>query len=120
MNKTYDLHGAESLIPLLRVIQREIGERKSAIRNLSKRIQGIDFDFARPESLRRAEVTNLQAEAATHRKEIRLAAAELERLGCAFDTSDPRTVHIPGANGTHEHGYTWRVGQAQISELATE
>lgn len=120
MNKSYDLHGAESLIPLLRVIQREIGERKRAIRRLSLESQAVNRDITRPEAERKAEIGRLQATAATHRKEIRLAAAELEDLGCAFDTLDPQTVHIPGANGTHEAGYTWRVGQAQISELAAD
>lgn len=120
MNKSYDLHGAESLIPLLRVIQNEIGERQYAIRSLARRVQETSETKGPSQQAARTKKASLNAEISAHRLEIRLAQKELKTLGCECDSIDPRTVHIPGENGTHESGFTWRVGQADIHTLQTE
>jgi hypothetical protein len=120
MNKSYDLEGAECLIPLLRVIQAEIGERHFAVRSLNRRIREVSNDKHLPQLTRQAIIAPLTAASSTHRLELRRAKKELEKLGCECNAIDPRTVHIPGLNGTHESGFTWRVGQADIHTLQTE
>ena len=68
------------------------------------------------------ELTDLRAMLATHRREIRLALGELDRLGCAVDEERPSRVLIPGLDGTLEGGYAWdrdendRLGELQLSD----
>jgi len=117
MTKSYDYTGAESLIPLLRVMNREISERSEAIRNASIRIKQLRSDTSLTIRERRTQEGFLHAEIANDKREIRLANKELSKLGCLVDESDPSTVHIPGQDGALDNGYIWRVGEAQVHEI---
>lgn len=116
MTKSYDYDGAERLIPLLRVMNREISERRDAIRSASIRIKQLRSDTSLSVRERRTQEGFLHAEIANHKRELRLANKELSRLGCLVDELDPSTVHIPGQDGAIDSGYIWRVGEAQVHE----
>jgi hypothetical protein len=42
------------------------------------------------------------------RRELRLARAELERLGCRVVGTDPVTIRIPGRIGSINKSFVWR------------
>lgn len=117
MTKSYDSTGAERLIPLLRVMNREISERSDAIRNASLRIKQLRADTSLSPRERRTQQGFLHAEVANHKREIRLVNKELSKLGCLVDELDPSTVLIPGLDGALDKGYIWRVGEAQVHEV---
>jgi hypothetical protein len=115
MNRSYDYTSAESLIPLLRVLNQEISERQEALRKATTRVCGLRRDHSRISSrTRRDEEALLQAEIANHKREIRQTELELARLGCLVDAEDPSTFHIPGTSGDLEDGYVWHVGDTCI------
>lgn len=102
MMRSYDRNAARDLVPLLESITRELNERRheaglteTAIRRVRRRGGTAQ------------ELTDLRAILATHKREIRLALAELERLGCSVDTDRPSRVLIPGVDGRLEGGYAW-------------
>ena len=117
MTKSYDNHGAERLIPLLRVMNREISERSDAIRSAYRRINQVRRNRELPARERRIQEGFLQAEIATHKREVRLANKELARLGCLVDELDPSTVLIPGRDGDLGRGFIWRAGEARVEEV---
>lgn len=117
MTKSYDYDGAERLIPLLRVMNREISERSAAIRDASIRIKQLRNDTALSVRERRTQEGFLHAEVSNHKREMRLINKELSKLGCLVDELDPTTVHIPGRDGALDNGYIWRVGEAQVHEI---
>ena len=104
MKKAYDRHGASQLVPLLESITREIAERLEALQGLEARVETLS------KRVHADEICNLQAEIATHRLGIRLAAKEFEALGCVFDESAPARILIPGADGKLERGFHWDLG----------
>jgi len=123
MKRAYDHRGAESLIPLLQILTREIKERSEAIRNTHRRI----YRHRRDRRNRTREVSSHQieaaieaalvAEVANHRREIRLTRKELDRLGCYEDAKNPSRFLIPGSNGEIETGFAWQVGDDKVSVL---
>ena len=54
------------------------------------------------------------AEAANHRREIRLARAELERLGCRVVGTAPLTIRIPGRVGSINKSFVWRTNDPAL------
>lgn len=119
MNKSYDSESAKRLIPLLRVLNREISERRAAIRSAATEVHRLRRDHSRIGSReRRDEVIRLQARISTHKLEIRRTERELARLGCLVDAQDPATFHIPGRSGELEDGYVWHVGDSRIQALS--
>jgi hypothetical protein len=103
MNRRYTPQHAEELIPFLRSIADEIGERSRAIEHLERVLAS--------KAEKRAPLTRESRDAgaalAHQRRELRLAKQELERLGCIQDEEDPLRIRIPGEDGTLETGYAW-------------
>lgn len=104
LKATYDVHGANRLLPLLRAIGREIEERTNELEALELRLEGLSRLQA-PEDVRR-----LVAEAATHRRELRLAREELSRFGCQVLGTAPLTIRIPGRQGETKKSFVWQAG----------
>jgi hypothetical protein len=101
----YDERHAEALVPLLRSIMHEIQERGRAITRLERRREILTS--AEGAYDRQNRMSDVEGRLSIHRREMRLAMRELERLGCALDQDDPRRVRIPGRDGKLEKGYSW-------------
>ena len=112
MKKAYNYQGADELIPLLRSIQREVRERREEI----LRLESTSRVFKR-RAADHPRLVSIQAELMTHRRELRLAGRELERLGCALDGERPFRVLIPGNDGAIEHGYAWDLGDTRVHTI---
>jgi hypothetical protein len=94
-NRIYALKEAERIVPLLRSIGSEIQSRRRA----ADQIEG-HLETANPKSHEeRVATSNLEAQLATHLRELRAAEKELERLGCRFDEQHPDRILIPSPNG---------------------
>lgn len=104
----YDKKRATELMPLLRSISREIQER-------SVELDRIEELLARAEAGKRVhDLSNLVASAATHRREIRLARRELDRLGCSIVGTEPLTIRIPGQRGSQRRSFVYQTGSAAL------
>jgi len=103
MNRRYTSQRAAELVPFLRSISNEIGERSRAIEQLEVVLAS--------NAEKRAPLTRASRDAgatlAHQRRELRIAKQELERLGCVQDEDDPARIRIPGEDGSLETGYTW-------------
>ena len=109
--RTYDRIEAQALIPFFQSIAFEVTERRSALRKLEASNLG-----AAPES---DESIQNQADAANHRKEVRLALREITRLGCIITREFPLRVIIPGPGGEAD-GYFWNTGESVVEPCAAE
>ena len=87
---------AEKLLPLLVSIGREVKNRLRAIDAIEQEL--AKYGPAKP--ARDAKATELIAQLATHKHELRTALKELEHLGCQLDADHPLRILIPGLNGT--------------------
>ena len=99
----YTPQRAEQLLPILRSIAREIGERTRAIEGLEESLESPTP--ARGRSARAPQ--GLSAELAHHRREFRFAKQELARFGCTLSEDRPLSILIPGEDGQLESGFTW-------------
>jgi hypothetical protein len=109
----YDRQRAGRLVPLLRSISHEIRERSREIQGLELRLAELDADSAE------RDAGELQAQLAVHRRELRFAKKELDRLGCSIDESAPFRILIPGQDGELSHGYAWQPGDEDaLSQVA--
>ena len=111
MKRTYDRTEAENLRPLLESIATELDERSVAIASIERRqrrlkIEGVSDDV----------YGNLTADLANHKREIRLATEELERLGASVDVGSRSVVHLPGPDGSLESGFRVSAGDGAFSE----
>jgi chromosome segregation ATPase len=101
--RIYALKEAERIVPLLRSIGRELSTRRRAADELQKNLDSLAAPGRRAsrrevwEGTRRQ--TDLEAELATHLREIHGAEKELERLGCSLDEQHPLRILIPSPNG---------------------
>lgn len=86
---------AEKLLPLLVSIGREVKNRIRAIDELEQKLQ--QYGPANP--ARDPAATETIAQLAMHKRELRSALKELERLGCDLDEDHPLRILIPGLNG---------------------
>lgn len=102
MMRSYDRNAARDLVPLLESITRELNERRHEARLTEAAISRL-----RRRGGSSATLSDLRAVLATHNREIRLALAELERLGCTVDLEGPFRVLIPGVDGSLAGGYAW-------------
>jgi len=105
-NKTYDRSQAESLLPLLDSILREIEDRRKILRSQEShkaKIAGSED----------AEWHNLLADIADNKRQLRLAEEELTRLGCSIENQKSLLVRIPGQAG---ESFLWQPGHP-IQEL---
>ncbi|MCZ6597800.1 MAG: DUF2203 family protein [Planctomycetota bacterium] len=108
MNTLYDRRRATRLVPFLDSITREILERSAALERLEARIAELES-----RSRGRAEendLFDLVADAALHRRELRYAKKELDRLGCSIVGTEPLTIRIPGRQGASRRSFVWRSG----------
>ena len=101
----YDERHAEALVPLLRSIMQEIQERARAIARLERRREILTA--AEGAYDRENRLADVDGRLSVHRRELRLAMKELERLGCALDQDDPLRVRIPGRDGKLDKGFSW-------------
>lgn len=100
MNRnTYDAVHAEALIPLLRSITNEIQEREQAIDRGTARLCAADLSAA--------ERSEMEAELSVHKRELRMALRELDRLGCALDLDHPLRVLIPAGRSGAGDRFAW-------------
>lgn len=95
-----DEEGIARLVPFLESIAREVAERDEAL----DRIERALVDLERRGLGRSPQAVQLIAEAALHRRELRSAGAELERVGCALLSRRPPTIHIAGSG----RGWLWQ------------
>lgn len=93
--RIYALKEAEKIVPLLRSIGKEIHVRRRATAELQKRLDLVR-SLARTES---AVLQNLEAQIATHLREIRSSEKELDHLGCRLDERHPLRILIPSSDG---------------------
>jgi hypothetical protein len=86
---------AEKLVPLLVSIGREVKNRIRSIDEFERKLEA----YGPGNPPRDAEGTQIVAELAIHKRELRSALKELERLGCELDADHPLRILIPGLNG---------------------
>lgn len=98
-----------ALTPLLDSISRELEERGEQLEALEVRLAELRHDRFAHDAERRA----LEAEASTHRRELRHCRAELEQLGCSVLGTTPLTIRIPTRVGTARKSLVWRHGGAR-------
>ena len=94
------------LVPLLRSIGQEILERVDALARLEARVRELSPDAHADEIARHA------ADSAEHKRELRHAERELERLGCSIDGIDPLTFRIAV---NEDVGFLWSMGSPALS-----
>ena len=102
----YEADDARKLFPLLESIAHEIEERSLALETLEAEIERLSRDPRRNERALHQSV----AEAAAHRRGLRHAKDELERLGCSVVGTAPLTLRIPGRVGEAKHSFVWQTG----------
>ena len=107
----YDRNRAQELLPLLESIGREIRERNARLDLIERRMDALNEQSNADEN----RLHQLVAEAAQHRRGLRLAKQELERLGCSVVGTAPLTFRIPGDGGTAKHSFVWRTGDPLLS-----
>ena len=103
-DSTYDIHGANRLLPLLRSIGKEIEERTESLERLEASIA------LQPAGSQTTEARALVAEAASQRRELRHAREELQRFGCSVLGTAPLTIRIPGRVGEAKKSFVWQTG----------
>ncbi len=114
MQRAYDQSQAQELVPLLESITREMAERAHEVCILMGRIAKIEGE---PLS---EEFMNLKAMLAVHRRELRLAGKELDRLGCVLDEARPGKIRIPGRDGELAHGFTFDPRSCSLRRVALD
>lgn len=113
MKQAYDRDDAQKLVPLLDAIFREVADRRHAARTLEKQLAR-----SRREDANAPELHDLRARLAAHRRELRLARKEFERLGCVVDDDHPTRVFIPGTTGRRE--FHWDAGDTSVQPLVSD
>jgi chromosome segregation ATPase len=93
--KTSTVNEAERLLPLIRVIRREIRERTLAATDLEQRLEAL----APTRKAHAAEITAVESELSGHRRELRRIERELRELGCKQDSDRPLRILLPSDDG---------------------
>jgi len=118
MKKAYDRTTARQLVPLLESITREVVDRLHEVRIFQGKLalleQGKSGAAAKGD-----EYIELRAALSNHRREIRLAMQELERLGCVVDEHNPLVIFIPGSDGNIDHGFQWDPSDPTLRRATT-
>ena len=86
VNRFDELAPVLKVLPLVHVIAREIQERRSELQRLERTLAHVPLEPC--------ERRIRSAECAVHRRELRLAWGELQRLGCVILSHAPLTVAI--------------------------
>jgi hypothetical protein len=95
--RTYALQDVERIVPLLRSIGREIKARRRAADEMQQHLDALRTGAVVPDGP--SPTRSLEAQIAVHRREVRSAEVELERLGCRLDDEHPLRILIPSPNG---------------------
>lgn len=103
----YDESRAVALRPLLTSIGTEIRERTERLEELESWLEE-ESQNGTPNK----DVAHLVAEAAAHRRGLRLAKGELEHLGCSVVGMEPITFRIPGRVGQTRRSFVWQAEEA--------
>ncbi len=106
-NRSYEPADAEALAPLLDSIGRELEERAARLAEIETRMQALR---AKDEPRRTEELTSLEGEAASLRRELRHCREELENLGCSVVGTTPLTVRIQTHVGNARRSHVWQHG----------
>ena len=86
-------------LPLLRAIQREVSERRCALRVAEAMSQALGVAPRHHAQ----QIARLCSEISSQRRALRLVEKELRRLGIAFDAEHPQTVAtVAAAPGPQE------------------
>ena len=112
MKKAYDAQTASRLVPFLQVTHSEIRERLDQVRRLENRLRLLPA--------RERASSHTSASLSVHRREIRQAKRDLQRLGCEFDELGPFQVLIPGEDGRLEHGFAWTAGEDMVKPVEAD
>lgn len=115
MKYAYDRDNASKLVPLLESIFAEVAERRRAIRDMERTLGSMKREGASP-----TQISDVTAQLANHRRELRHTAKEFQSLGCVVDEHNPNRVIIPGSNGGLEGGYHWEAGETDVHANAPE
>jgi hypothetical protein len=103
---------ALSLIPLLSGITAEISDRQQKVAAIESMICAL-----RPTAhVHKDDISHNQSDLARQRMELRRAANELDRLGCALAITDPLEIFIPGV----DENFGWRPGETFLRQAAIE
>lgn len=102
-DRRYAPADARALAPLLDSIGRELEERGARLLELEKRALELRRSPFYDEAL-----SELGAEAAILRRELRHCHEELERLGCSVVGTEPLTIRIPTRVGGTKKSVVWR------------
>ncbi|MEM8710378.1 MAG: DUF2203 family protein [Planctomycetota bacterium] len=113
MKHSYDKDHAAKLVPLLEMIFAEVADRRRSIRQLERELK-TEKATAGASS---PKASLLTASLANHKRELRLASKEFERLGCVVDEHNPNRVIIPGSAGM-ESGFHWEAGASEVKDNA--
>jgi hypothetical protein len=106
----YDRGHALELLPLLDAIGREIRERTEALEQIESHIDELRSQpFTNLD-----EVQQLQSEASNHRRGLKIARQELDRLGCSVVGMEPLTFRIPGKVGAAKTSFVWQTGERAL------
>lgn len=112
MSAPYSLQEANRLLPLVRQIACEIGDRRDRRRALTQLRD--ELDTARtPESLGNA-IADIDCELHELRDAISRAIGELEELGLHVLRLTPLTIHIPGRTRQGPLVFCWQVGERSV------
>ena len=114
MKHSYDKDRASQLVPLLEMIFAEVADRRRAIRAIERELKAMKEQ----EGESSPKISNLTASLTNHKRELRLASKEFERLGCVVDDHNPNRVIIPGTSGALERGFHWDAGATEIQANA--
>lgn len=94
--KSFARRDAEQLLPLVRSIGREIGERSRATTALEARLT----ELSEERDAHRDEIAHIESELSTQRRELRRIERELAELGCNLDEDHPLRILFPGRGET--------------------
>ena len=109
VSKRYEQTQIIRLLPLLESIGREIQERSEALERVEARIEELSRSR---DTIRQAQDEG--AEASAHRRGLRLARREIDRLGCSVVKLRPLTFRIPGRVGKDTRNYVWQADPALL------
>lgn len=106
----YDHELARELLPLLAAIGEEIEERSERLEELEAKIEACSSQPSHDER----QVEQWVAEAAAHKRGLRMARDELEKLGCSVVGMEPLTFRIPGRKGPAKRSFVWQAGDPAL------
>lgn len=93
--RTYAIQEAERLLPLLRAIRRELRERTHE----TARLETLREALAPSPRAHAGDLALVESELSNHRRELRRAEQEVERLGCRIDLDRPLRIVVPSDQG---------------------